>query len=671
MGVKITDMTAAASVAGTELIPTSKAGTPRSVTPEQIKTYVVDEIEAITPGVAVATGNGLFALQGGALKPVDIDLVCQRAIDTVWGKATATPVGANTLPLKASGVEKTVTVTALAETIRGLIEAAILDVSDLSDGSGTLATTDYMSVTHGTTAKRITVQNLYDAIYAGLAAHVVSKTLLGDNGDNDDVLYLVRGTTPKKIKLSQLATFIAGGATLTGSGTAGFLAKWSAASGLTTGPAIVASGSGFTAGGDTEIPTTAAVRGELDSVVNDATDIGASLDDADTLLAYDASAAAQRKSAMSRVWAYVLAKITALTSLVGFGFFVDEDNMASDSAAKVPSQQSVKAYVDTVFGAGVNIDGLAEIGAALADGDELPVYDLSATSNKKTLLSRVWTYVSAKLAAVTDVSSYSWVIDEDSMGSNLATKVPTQQSVKAYVDAAVISGGGYDGNIATLNIDGGVDIGGDLADVDLLVVDDGAAGLNRKCAVSRVKTYVEKAGTYKTIWIPAGAMVPSVTAGATAATIEYATNHQTHDVMVFQGVTADQSAEFSVAMPEAWDRGTVKAKLFWAPGHADANVGEYVGFYLAGGFLRNDDALDSALGTEQLMEDQALADDDMHVSAASGALTLGGTAAAEAMTHWKLRRDFDYAGAGVAMDVNARVLGVLIQYRENNTVAAW
>jgi hypothetical protein len=34
-----------------------------------------------------------------------------------------------------------------------------------------------------------------------------------------------------------------------------------------------------------------------------------------------------------------------------------------------------------------------------------------------------------------DVSGNSWVIDEDDMTSDSATKVPTQQSVKAYVDA--------------------------------------------------------------------------------------------------------------------------------------------------------------------------------------------------------------------------------------------
>ena len=39
----------------------------------------------------------------------------------------------------------------------------------------------------------------------------------------------------------------------------------------------------------------------------------------------------------------------------------------------------------------------------------------------------------------TDASGYGWVVDEDDMTSDSATKVPTQQSVKAYVDAG---GGG-------------------------------------------------------------------------------------------------------------------------------------------------------------------------------------------------------------------------------------
>ena len=45
--------------------------------------------------------------------------------------------------------------------------------------------------------------------------------------------------------------------------------------------------------------------------------------------------------------------------------FVDEDNMASDSATRVPTQQSVKAYVDTQVGA-VDLDFQGDSGGALA-----------------------------------------------------------------------------------------------------------------------------------------------------------------------------------------------------------------------------------------------------------------------------------------------------------------
>ena len=49
-----------------------------------------------------------------------------------------------------------------------------------------------------------------------------------------------------------------------------------------------------------------------------------------------------------------------------------------------------------------------------------------------------------------------------------------------------------DGSLAVvdLDIDGATDIGAGLADADLLIVDDGAGGTNRKTAMSRVKTYI-------------------------------------------------------------------------------------------------------------------------------------------------------------------------------------
>ena len=52
--------------------------------------------------------------------------------------------------------------------------------------------------------------------------------------------------------------------------------------------------------------------------------------------------------------------------------FVDEDNMSSNSATLIPTQQSVKAYVDSVSGSANNVSGLTATGTelnAVADGD--------------------------------------------------------------------------------------------------------------------------------------------------------------------------------------------------------------------------------------------------------------------------------------------------------------
>ena len=45
--------------------------------------------------------------------------------------------------------------------------------------------------------------------------------------------------------------------------------------------------------------------------------------------------------------------------------------------------------------------------------------------------------------------------------------------------------------LSSLEIDGATDIGAAITDSDLIIIDDGADGTNRKSAVSRLKTYIE------------------------------------------------------------------------------------------------------------------------------------------------------------------------------------
>ena len=64
------------------------------------------------------------------------------------------------------------------------------------------------------------------------------------------------------------------------------------------------------------------------------------------------------------------------------------------------------------------------------------------------------------------------------------------------VASGTLIGSGDTGTLplAAIDIDGGTDIGADLATTDLIVVDDGAGGTNRKAALSRLTTFMSGQG---------------------------------------------------------------------------------------------------------------------------------------------------------------------------------
>jgi len=57
-----------------------------------------------------------------------------------------------------------------------------------------------------------------------------------------------------------------------------------------------------------------------------------------------------------------------------------------------------------------------------------------------------------------------------------------------FAGTLATAAGGF--NIAGLDIDGATDIGADIVDADLFLIDDGAGGTNRKTTAARVKTYI-------------------------------------------------------------------------------------------------------------------------------------------------------------------------------------
>ena len=64
-----------------------------------------------------------------------------------------------------------------------------------------------------------------------------------------------------------------------------------------------------------------------------------------------------------------------LASTATLGWVVDEDNMASDSATKTPTQQSVKAYVDAQIGAENTLAEDNDVNITSAADGSMLVYD--------------------------------------------------------------------------------------------------------------------------------------------------------------------------------------------------------------------------------------------------------------------------------------------------------
>lgn len=177
---------------------------------------------------------------------------------------------------------------------------------------------------------------------------------------------------------------------------------------------------------------------------------------------------------------------------------------------------------------------------------------------------------------------------------------------------------------------------------------------------------------YETMWIGAGAMVPSKTNGATAATGQTTSYLLTEDYLDYSA-SVDQASELALQLPANWDRGTVKVKLHWRPAAAGATAGQYVGWVVSAGAVGDGDTVDRALGAAVTVADQALAGlaAAEHVTPASAAITIGGDPQAGDRLQLKISRDADYAGGGVAMPVAARLLGIELQYGVTGTVAAW
>lgn len=154
-------------------------------------------------------------------------------------------------------------------------------------------------------------------------------------------------------------------------------------------------------------------------------------------------------------------------------------------------------------------------------------------------------------------------------------------------------------------------------------------------------------------WIGAGEMIPRVTNGAGIDGEELATNKINLDYLAFDAGTAEYSqASFS------WPSGmaTMTAKVYWT---AASGSGAVVWGVQARCYA-DDDALDQAQGTAQTVTDTLLAASDTHISAATSAITPGGTVATGNLCVVQVYRDATSGSDTLAVD--ARLIGIRLEF---------
>ena len=164
----------------------------------------------------------------------------------------------------------------------------------------------------------------------------------------------------------------------------------------------------------------------------------------------------------------------------------------------------------------------------------------------------------------------------------------------------------------------------------------------------------------QTIWVPASAMVSRATNGAAPGTMETTTNKNMIRTLDFD-TTTQEFAQFEIAMPKGWNEGTITFVPIWSHGATTTNFG--VVWALQAVARSDDDAMDVAFGTEQVVVEIGGTTNDLYIGAESSAITIGGSPVENDVVQFQVKRNPAHASDNMAID--ARLHGVKVLYITN------
>lgn len=205
------------------------------------------------------------------------------------------------------------------------------------------------------------------------------------------------------------------------------------------------------------------------------------------------------------------------TGSVAITDIADEDNMSSNSATKLATQQSIKSYVDTAVAtvptgditsvvAGTGMTGGGTTGAVTLNaiggaGITVNANDITIDNSVATLTgSQVLSAKTLTSPVLNGTLSGSAFLDEDNFSSDSATAVASQQSIKAYITANASS---VTPNSTTTFLNKTIDANGTGNSITNLEVADLASGVldtnlasvsasdNTLASAKAIKAYVD------------------------------------------------------------------------------------------------------------------------------------------------------------------------------------